>query len=671
MCGIAGYLTSKTLDWYDCLDRMIGQLRHRGSDDKGQWIDLEAGVALGHQRLSILDLSMQGHQPMISESGRYVIVYNGEVYNFLELQTELEKRTGATLKLRGRSDTEVILAAIETWGLNDAVKRFVGMFAFALWDRTERTLSLVRDRIGEKPLYYGWTGNVFMFGSELKALRAHPQFHADIDRVALNLLLHYDYIPAPYSIYERIYKLLPGTILTVRNNSGALPPLQPYWSAKQVYEAAQARSFQGDESEALDVIDSVLRTSIRGQMVADVPVGVFLSGGLDSSLVTALMQAQCDRPVRSFTIGFDDESMNEAPYAKAVASFLGTKHTELYVSGTDALAVVPHLAHLYDEPFADSSQIPTYIVARLAKQQVKVCLSGDGGDELFGGYPHYFDNSWLSNRRIGELPPYVRFAAGRALNRLASPSNGQSLESSTGVPVWIGPATLERLSRLGRRFSAENAEDRYHESRKRWLQRKLVVGHHEDVPRLRQQEHWARLKDHVQTMMYQDLISYLPDDILVKVDRATMGVSLEGRAPYLDHRVVEFAARLPTNFKVCRGQGKTLLRKLLYRYVPKELVERPKQGFGPPVGQWLRGPLKEWAEDLLDKRKIQSAGYLHCNSVRQIWQQHLQGGIGNYSNLLWTILLFQQWINHKVTVESDDVSVRRTPCEEGAVGLTN
>src|SRR5258705_5873290 len=334
MCGIAGFLTSRKLDWGHCMDQMTGELRHRGPDDKGQWINPAAGIALGHRRLSILDLSVQGHQPMESASGRYVIVYNGEVYNFLELRTELEKRSGATLDLRGRSDTELILAAIDTWGLRSAVKRFVGMFAFGLWDRAERTLSLVRDRIGEKPLYYGWTDNVFIFGSELKALRAHPQFHPEIDPAALNLLLHYDYIPAPHSIYQGIYKLLPGTILTVNTNqSSTLPAPEPYWSPKEIYEAAEADPFRGNEAEAVDRLDTVLRTSIKGQMVADVPVGVFLSGGLDSSLVTALMQALSDRPVNSFTIGFDEEGMNEAPWAKAVAAHLGPKHTELYLSG--------------------------------------------------------------------------------------------------------------------------------------------------------------------------------------------------------------------------------------------------------------------------------------------------------------------------------------------------
>lgn len=642
MCGIAGFLTQRNLDWCDCLFRMTNELWHRGPDDRGHWIDPEAGVALGHCRLSVLDLSSQGHQPMVSASGRYVIIYNGEVYNHAELRKELEEVPGRTSHFRGRSDTEVILAAIEAWGLRGAVKRFVGMFAFGLWDRAERTLNLVRDRIGEKPLYYGWTANTFLFGSELKALRAHPQFRTAVDRAALSLLLHYDYIPAPHSIYQGIYKLLPGTILTISpNHSCNLPAPVPYWSPKEIYEAADADPFQGDEADAVDRLDSALRTSIKGQMVADVPVGVLLSGGLDSSLVAALMQAQSHRAVRSFTIGFvDQEELNEAPAARAVAKHLGTEHTEVYVSDADALAVVPNLAHLYDEPFADSSQIPTYIVAQLARRQVTVCLSGDGGDELFGGYTHYFDPRWLSNRNIARLPPQLRSAAVLALRSLVSVWG-----LSGAAEQCTSPAMATRLTRLAQRLAATNGEVRYFESRKRWLPEPVVLEQEEHAPFLTEPQRWACLPDTAQTMMYQDLISYLPDDILVKVDRATMGVSLEARAPYLDHRVVEFAARLAPRFKIRGGQSKWLLRQLLYRYLPKHLVQGPKRGFGPPVGQWLRGQLRGWAEDLLDAARIRRAGYFHYRSVRQIWQQHLQGE-RNYADLLWAILLFQQWVDN-------------------------
>lgn len=666
MCGIAGFLTRRKLDWRHCLHQMTSELWHRGPDDGGHWIDPEAGLALGHRRLSVLDLSTQGHQPMVSASGRYVIIYNGEVYNYLELQKELEHRSGATLHLRGRSDTEVILAAIEAWGLRSAVKRFVGMFAFGLWDRAGRTLNLVRDRIGEKPLYYGWTDNVFLFGSELKALRAHPQFQAEVDPGALNLLLHYDYVPAPHSIYQGIYKLLPGTILTVSNNhSGALPTPMPYWSPKEIYETAEADPFQGTEAEAVDRLETVLRTSIKGQMVADVPVGVFLSGGLDSSLVAALMQAQSHRAVRSFTIGFDEEEMNEAPPAKAVAAHLGTEHTELYVSGAEALRVVPELTRLYDEPFADSSQIPTYILAKLSRQQVTVCLSGDGGDELFGGYPHYFDAGWFSNRNIARLPPQLRAAADLALRSLIHALRWKGFKSSSRRPTrqCMAPAISTRLIRLARRFAAGSAEARYYESRKRWLPEPILLAEGKPVQLLIEQQRWASLPDTAQTMMYQDLISYLPDDILVKVDRATMGVSLEARTPYLDHRVVEFTARLAPWFKIRGGQGKWLLRQLLYRYVPQHLVARTKRGFGPPIGQWLRGPLRDWAEDLLEESRIRRAGYLHYEFVRQIWQQHLQGK-RNYSDLLWTILLFQQWVHYPVKRGNRDAFMPPTSGEE-------
>jgi asparagine synthase (glutamine-hydrolysing) len=665
MCGIAGFLGNCQLDAVDRLRLMIEQLRHRGPDDSGEWIDPEAGVALGHRRLSILDLSDRGHQPMMSMSARYVIIYNGEIYNFADLRAELEK-TLPSVRFYGHSDTEIMLAAIEAWGLKKAVKRLVGMFAFALWDRSKRSLSLVRDRIGEKPLYYGWSGNLFLFASELKAIRAHPSFRAEIDRAALDLLLSYDYIPAPHSIYKGIQKLLPGTILTVSAHPKVETQCEEYWSPRKVFEASLDDPFSGTTEEAIQELDRLLRTAVRGQMVADVPVGVLLSGGLDSSLVAALMQAQTTRSVRSFTVGFDEEEANEAGWARRVASQLGTDHTELYVRGADAFSIIPELPRLYDEPYGDSSEIPTYIVAQLASRHVTVCLSGDGGDELFGGYPHYWTMGWLSNKNIGRLPSPMRSAVSWALSALTSQAERNEFgEHHSGSRRGLNNATRGRLLRLARRFAARSPEARYFISRARWQHgTSMVAGLERSLDAPTERDRWAMLPEGPRMMMYQDLISYLPDDILVKVDRATMGVSLESRAPYLDHRVVEFAARLPVAFKIRDGQGKWPLRGLLHRYVPQHLVDRPKHGFGPPVGQWLRGPLRDWAEDLLDEGRLRREGYLQAGEVRRLWHQHLHAE-QRCASLLWTILMFQQWRTYSaLTLDRPKLNVDET-CSVG------
>ena len=620
---------------------MVAAIRYRGPDDSGVWCDERAGIGLGHARLSILDLSPEGHQPMVSVSGRYVIVFNGEVYNFAELRSELEI---VGQKFRGHSDTEIMLAAFEEWGIEKAVPRFVGMFAFALWDRHTRTLTLGRDRLGEKPLYYGWQGETLLFGSELKALRAHPAFMAEVDRNALALLLRHNYIPAPYSIYQGISKLLPGCLLTV-SLSQRNPRIAPYWSGKQAIEAGVTHPFEGSESTAVSALEALLKDAVGQQMVADVPLGAFLSGGVDSSTVVALMQAQSSRPVKTFTIGFHEEGYDEAPHAKSVARHLGTEHTELYVMPKEAMSVIPRLPALYDEPFSDSSQIPTFLVSELARRHVTVSLSGDGGDELFGGYNRYF---WATNiwRRVGWAPQPMRSALAGALMALPpSAWNGVFMSLSRFLPVgWRYANPGDKLHKLAEVLAVRTPEEIYLGLVSHWKQPTEVVrGSHEPPTVLTDPARWADLPDFEQRMMYLDQMTYLPDDILTKVDRAAMGVSLETRVPFLDHRVVEFAWSLPLSMKIRHGQGKWLLRQVLYRHVPKELMERPKMGFGVPIDMWLRGPLKGWAEELLDEARLQREGYFNPRPIRRKWAEHLTGR-RNWSYYLWDVLMFQAWL---------------------------
>ena len=620
---------------------MVAAIRYRGPDDSGVWCDERAGIGLGHARLSILDLSPEGHQPMVSVSGRYVIVFNGEVYNFAELRSELEI---VGQKFRGHSDTEIMLAAFEEWGIEKAVPRFVGMFAFALWDRHTRTLTLGRDRLGEKPLYYGWQGETLLFGSELKALRAHPAFMAEVDRNALALLLRHNYIPAPYSIYQGISKLLPGCLLTV-SLSQRNPRIAPYWSGKQAIEAGVTHPFEGSESTAVSALEALLKDAVGQQMVADVPLGAFLSGGVDSSTVVALMQAQSSRPVKTFTVGFHEEGYDEAPHAKSVARHLGTEHTELYVMPKEAMSVIPRLPVLYDEPFSDSSQIPTFLVSELARRHVTVSLSGDGGDELFGGYNRYF---WATNiwRRVGWAPQPMRSALAGALMALPpSAWNGVFMSLSRFLPVgWRYANPGDKLHKLAEVLAVRTPEEIYLGLVSHWKQPTEVVrGSHEPPTVLTDPARWADLPDFEQRMMYLDQMTYLPDDILTKVDRAAMGVSLETRVPFLDHRVVEFAWSLPLSMKIRHGQGKWLLRQVLYRHVPKELMERPKMGFGVPIDMWLRGPLKGWAEELLDEARLQREGYFNPRPIRRKWAEHLTGR-RNWSYYLWDVLMFQAWL---------------------------
>jgi asparagine synthase (glutamine-hydrolysing) len=649
MCGFTGFLDSSRQTSGNELQarvtRMTETLRHRGPDDSGTWVDESSGIALGFRRLSIVDLSPEGHQPMHSSCGRYVIVFNGEVYNFSTLSQEL-KALGHSF--RGHSDTEVILASIRQWGLEPAVKKFVGMFALALWDRRERTLHLVRDRLGIKPLYYGWAGNTFLFGSELKALRANPDFAPEINRDAIVLQMRYNCIPQPHSIYRGIYKLPPGCILTLPSGySPTSSPSQPspFWSARKIAEQAAADPFMGSDAEAVEQLDELLRDAVRLRMVADVPLGAFLSGGIDSTMVVALMQAQSDRPVKTFTIGFHEEQYCEARRAKAVAEHLQTEHTELYVTPEETLAVIPKLPTLFDEPFSDSSQIPTYLVSALARRQVTVSLSGDGGDELFGGYNRHF---WAPRlwKRIGRVPrPFRRVGAG-ALRQLSP----RAWKNAFSVADPLLPSRLkvespgDQVHKLADVLAVKNPEEFYKVLVSHWKKpTDLVLGGNEPPGVFNDIFGWKVLPSFSQKMMFLDLVTYLPDDILTKVDRASMGVSLEGRVPLIDHRVVEFAARLPLSMKIRNGQGKWLLRQNLYKYVPKTLLERPKMGFGVPIGTWLRGPLKDWAESLLDERRLRKEAILNPLPIRKKWAAHLSGK-HNWQYDLWDVLMFEAWL---------------------------
>ena len=643
MCGITGFLSPggareepKRTIW-----RMTNTLVHRGPDDGGTWEDTRAGIALGNRRLAIVDLSPEGHQPMHSASGRYVLAFNGEIYNFRALYEELE---GLGHRFRGHSDTEVMLAAFDEWELEGSLERFNGMFAFALWDREERSLHLARDRLGEKPLYYGWMGGVLLFGSELKALRAHPRFRGEISPNALALYLRHNYIPAPYTIYEGVSKLPPGTHLAIDEAGNASDPV-PYWSAKEIAEHGVDYPFDGSNAEVVDELDSLLRDSIRMRMIADVPLGAFLSGGIDSSTIVALMQAQSDRPVKTFSVGFYEEEYSEARYAKEVAKHLGTDHTELYVTPEEARSVIPRLPTLYDEPFSDSSQIPTYLVSELARRHVTVSLSGDGGDELFGGYNRYVwgRSIW---RKIGWMSPRLCGATAGSITAISP--QGWDWVFKMLTPVL--PAKLrqtvsgDRLHKLATILNVKNPTVMYTSLVSHWDHPgSIVAGGSEPYTALTDSGRWADLPYFIEQMMYLDLVTYLPADILVKVDRASMGVSLEGRIPFLDHRLVEFAWRVPLGMKIKDGQRKWVLRQVLNQYVPKRLVERPKMGFGVPIGAWLRGPLREWAESLLNEKRLSDEGFFDPFPIREKWSEHLSGR-RNWPYHLWDVLMFEAWL---------------------------
>lgn len=642
MCGIAGFWTPGPFagDPIEILRGMGDSICHRGPDDHGYWFDGRHGVGFAHRRLSILDLSAVGHQPKKSRSGRFVIAFNGEIYNFRELRHELASR-GA--EFEGTSDTEVMLAAFEEWGVLDAVKRFTGMFAVALWDSRDARLWLVRDRMGEKPVYFGWFSGTLLFGSELKALRAHPAWRAEIDRGALAEFLRFGYVPGPGSIYSGVGKLPPGTAVSWGPaDASTAGRHQTYWSARDMAQAGLAGPLPADGPALVNELDALLRTVIADEMVADVPLGAFLSGGIDSSTVVAVMQALHSRPVRTFTIGFNESQFNEADHAKRVARHLGTDHTEFYVTPAQARDAIPRLPQLFDEPFADPSQIPTFLVAELARRHVTVSLSGDGGDELFAGYNRYTIGRALWSK-MSSIPRFMRRGVASAVQAM-KPATWDRLGSAAGHAVpqrWLRYASGDRLHKLAHVLAINEPEALYRSLVSHWQNATDVVIGASDVSATDGLAHLDNA-DFVSRMMYSDTVTYLPDDILVKVDRATMGVSLESRAPFLDHRIYEFAWRVPMEFKLRNGSGKWLLRQVLYKYVPAEMVDRPKMGFGVPIDSWLRGPLRGWAEELLDAKRLSREGYFDVAAVRAKWDQH-QAGTRNWQYLLWDVLMFQAW----------------------------
>lgn len=648
MCGLNGFFnTYTTMPASSVIEQMNTAIRTRGPDAGDSWQDESIGLVLGHRRLAVQDLSPAGAQPMHSNCGRYVIIFNGEIYNHLELREQLMAEHKAS-NWRGHSDTETMLACFVAWGIKNTLQAMVGMFAIALWDRQQKILTFAKDRMGEKPLYWGWQGKGLYFGSDLKGLKAHPAFKTDINRDAITLLLRHNCIPAPYSIYKGIEKLRPGhwlqlPLADIEKAKNSQP--QAYWRFNDIVEKGLSHPFTGSPEQAVDALESALTKSIGDQMLSDVPLGAFLSGGIDSSAVVALMQAQSSRPVKTFTIGFDDAGYNEATHAKAVAKHIGTDHTELYIRPEDALSVIPKLPSIYSEPFSDSSQIPTFLVSELASQHVTVSLSGDGGDELFGGYNRYLMAQQVWNRSR-KLPKPVRQSVASVLTSL-SPKKWDVLFDK------LGPALPERLRlrtpgdkvhKFAGVLDIKTEQAFYQTLTSHWqYPESIVINAKEPKTLISDFKAWPETDSFQHAMMAMDAQTYMTDDILVKVDRAAMANSLETRVPLLDHRIAELAWSLPLDYKIRKGEGKWVLKQVLFRHVPRELIERPKMGFGIPLHDWLRGSLRDWAESLLDENLLLQQGYFNPEPIRTMWKEHLTG-LYDHQNYLWDILMFQAWL---------------------------
>lgn len=642
MCGITGFLNIR-----NDLDRreiqaiatsMHKSLAHRGPDDADVWQDPDVPLVLAHRRLSIIDLSAEGRQPMMSASGRYVTVYNGEIYNYLDIRADLEQ-LGHTF--RGRSDTEVMLTAFDQWGINQALQKLNGMFAIVLWDRQERQIHFIRDRFGKKPLYVGWAGGNLVFSSELKAFHKHPAFESEISQQGLSNYMHYAYLCAPYSIFKNVWQVLPAGRLVV--NASAIKPgtdlsehMEAYWFMPDVVNQARAHPIHETEGDVIDDFENRLKLAVKQRMISDVPLGAFLSGGIDSSTIVALMQQVASNPVKTFSIGFEEQAYNEAEHAKKIAEYLGTEHKEFYVTGKEAMDVIPTLPDMYDEPFADSSQIPTHLVSKHARDHVTVVLTGDGGDEILGGYERHFmiPAAW---KKVGWMPHPFR-ALGAAILTIIP-------EQVFDVARPGHPQFGRRIHKLAGLVRQHGTMDVYNYLMSSWIKPEAVVLNADDplipltdplwqVPGLNMGE----------GMMYGDTLSYRPNDLMVKVDRAGMAVSLEARAPLMDYKLFEYCWALPHHMKVRGMSGKWLLKQVLKRHVPESLYDRPKMGFGVPINQWLRGPLNEWAAELLNPQKIKEQGLLNAQVIDKIWQEHNKGlNINSSGSHLWTVLMFQAW----------------------------
>ncbi len=642
MCGIVGYWDKRGANTM-VVEQMALRIRHRGPDGSGVWLNDSEELAMAHRRLAIIDLTPAGHQPMTSPCGRFTLVFNGEIYNHTDLRANLQ-REGGGFDWRGHSDTETLLAALRHWGLEKTLRCLNGMFAFALWDNEEKSLFLARDRMGEKPLYYGHNGGCFLFGSELKSFKAHPKWQGEVDRNALALFMRHNYVPTPWSIYRGIKKLPAAHFLVIREFGQSISEPHCYWDMAEIAQHGVSLQAKGNVEPLIDELDELLRNAVHSRMTADVPLGAFLSGGFDSTTVVALMQAQSSRPIKTFTIGFHEKSYNEADHAKAVAKHLGTDHTELYVTAEEAMAVIPRLPTIWDEPFSDSSQIPTLLVNELARKYVTVSLSGDGGDELFCGYNRYTQGYQIW-RKLQLLPAPLRRLIGSLMQALP----GAPLEHLLGLlpKQFQVPHLADRLPKLAGVIKEKSSKSYYHRLVSHWKEpNRLVIGGVEPETIFNQPGEHPELTDFREKMMYLDSMTYLPDDILTKVDRASMAVSLEARVPLLDHRVVEFSWKVPMSLKYRDGKGKWLLREVLYRYVPRELMDRPKMGFGVPIEHWLRGSLREWGEELLSDRRLREEGFFDPAPIRKMWQEHINGK-RRWHYYLWDVLMYQAWLQEQ------------------------